>query len=121
MRGTEDQWVAAPKVEGCLLVNLGDMTARWSNDLYQSTWHRVNNRSGRTRHSIPFFCNCDYDAVVECITACTEQGGEGGEGAGGGGEVAKYPPVKAGPYILMKLGLMRDDDGDGAAKAAADF
>ena len=70
-----------------------------------------NNGSGRTRHSIPFFCNCDYNTVVECITTCSADGGEGGDGGGGGAAAeAKYPPVVAGKYIEMKLGLMRDDD-----------
>ena len=74
----------------------------------------VYNASGRTRHSIPFFCNCDYDAVVECITACTA-GAEGDDGGVGPDPaeskwIPKYPPVKAGEYILAKLGLMREED-----------
>lgn len=61
--------------------------------------HRVVNRSTDTpRVSIVTFCNCDFGAVVETIAA------EAGGGGGGGGQT--YPPIKAGEYILEKLGLM---------------
>ena len=54
------EWEAAPSIPGTLLVNLGDMTHRWTNGRYKSTWHRVkaNSRNGaRSRYSMPFFCN----------------------------------------------------------------
>ena len=56
----EGEWEAAPSIPGTLLVNLGDMTHRWTNGRYKSTWHRVkaNSRNGaRSRYSMPFFCN----------------------------------------------------------------
>ena len=89
--------------------------------------HRVVNRSATaTRHSLVFFCNCDFDALVETIptAAAAVRGVDGGgteeqqgvagargssggmEGGGGGGGGKQYPPVKAGEYILQKLGLM---------------
>jgi isopenicillin N synthase-like dioxygenase len=93
MKDTET-WVAANKVEGCLLVNLGDLMAHWSNDMYVSTWHRVLSHASETRYSVPYFCNCDFDAEVECITTLTP------------GQEAKYGKVTAGRYIMDKLGLM---------------
>ena len=65
-------WIDAPQRKNCVLCNLGDMAERWTNNYYKSTWHRVNNRSGRKRHSIPFFCNLDYDAVVDPQTSVCE-------------------------------------------------
>ena len=108
----------------------------------RSTVHRVHNRSdAATRHSLVFFCNTDFDAVVETMPSClppgvgaaaAEGGGGGSEaaaavaggtgseaaaaGTDGGGSVAaaagggvigrRHPPIKAGDYILQKLGLM---------------
>lgn len=90
-RRTDGTWMSAPPVEGTFIVNLGDMAARWTNDLYQSTPHRVRAPTSQTRHSIPFFLNCNFDTRVECLPGCGEP---------------KYPPTEAGKYILEKLGLM---------------
>lgn len=66
-------WVAAPPVAGTFVVNLGDMIERWTNGLYRSTMHRVLNRaSGRSRYSVPYFSNPDFNARVECLPTCTD-------------------------------------------------
>ncbi|KAL4459192.1 hypothetical protein ABPG75_014057 [Micractinium tetrahymenae] len=146
VRLPDGSWLAAPPIPGTLLVNLGDLAQRWTGDVYRSTEHRVVNRSpATTRHSLVFFCNCDFDALVETIavpaTAAAEDagadaagaagaagasGGAAGDGAamaagtaaaaggvaaarskaGDGGGPAVYPPIKAGEYILQRLGLM---------------
>lgn len=53
-------WVAAPYMEDAFVVNVGDMLHRMSNGKLRSTPHRVINRSGRERLSVPFF----YDPHV---------------------------------------------------------
>jgi isopenicillin N synthase-like dioxygenase len=86
---------------GTFVVNLGDMTARWTNDLYKSTEHRVFNTTGsRPRYSVPFFCNCDFDAVVAPADIAAA------------GASSKYAPITAGKYIMEKLGLMWDQDAE---------
>ena len=75
-------WIHADPVPGAFVVNLGDMIARWTNDLYRSTLHRVINTSGRERYSVPFFYVGNYDHKVACIPTCLETG-----------ESAKYPPT----------------------------
>lgn len=104
--GVGGGWVAAPPVPGALLVNLGDLTEFWSGGLFRSTPHRVSvprgARSG-PRHSVPFFCNVNFDAEV------APMGGDGQEGvqaAAGGREGSAGGATTAGRYILQKLGLM---------------
>ena len=59
------EWIAAPPIPGTLVVNVGDLLGRWTNDLYASTPHRVVNRSGRERFSIATFYDPDYRASVD--------------------------------------------------------
>ncbi len=51
----EGQWIKAVPVEGTIVVNIGDFMMRLCNDMYKSTVHRVYNRSGEERVSMPFF------------------------------------------------------------------
>ena len=81
-------WVPSAPVPGTFVVNIGEMMQRWSNGRFVSTPHRVANRSGRSRHSIPFFANPDYGAVVAplpCYVTADRPDG--------------YGPLACGPYV----------------------
>jgi len=68
-------WVDVPVVPGCFVVNLGELMARWTNDHWVSTLHRVVNppedvAAQSRRQSLVFFHNPNYNAVIECIPSC---------------------------------------------------
>jgi isopenicillin N synthase-like dioxygenase len=91
VRNRAGKWVDAPYMDGTFVVNIGDMLARWSNDLFVSTPHRVVNSSGRERYSIPVFYDPDFDTVVECLPNCATPE-----------RPAKYGRIIAGDYITAK-------------------
>jgi isopenicillin N synthase-like dioxygenase len=82
------QWIHADPVPGTFVVNLGDMIARWTNDRYRSTVHRVVNASGHERYSVPFFFVGNPDHEVACLANCLDSG-----------EAAKYPPTTVEGHI----------------------
>ncbi|WP_238365856.1 isopenicillin N synthase family dioxygenase [Mesobacterium pallidum] len=81
-------WIDAPPIPGAYVVNLGDMIARWTNDRYRSTLHRVINRSGRERYSVPFFYTGNPDYEVTCVPTCLYSD-----------EVPKYPPIRVEDHL----------------------
>ena len=82
------EWIEAPLVQDGFIVNIGDMMARWTNDRWVSTLHRVSNPpESQRRQSIAFFHNASFDATIECIPTCRQ------------GREPKYAPVQAGQYL----------------------
>lgn len=55
------EWVSAPPIRHAYVINIGDMMNIWSDGIYASTPHRVINRSGKERYSVPFFVNPNFD------------------------------------------------------------
>jgi len=83
------EWIRATPIPGTLIVNLGDMVRRWTNDIYYSTMHRaLNNVSGVDRYSVASFFNPNYLYRVECVPTCRPEVGE-----------PLYPPCTVGEHI----------------------
>ena len=66
----DGEWIHAQPVKGTYIVNLGDMMARWTNDVYRSTVHRVVNFSGRDRYSIPCFYSGRPTHRIAALSNC---------------------------------------------------
>ena len=85
-------WTPVSAAAGSVIVQLGDMLARWTNDRYRSTPHRVVGSSGADRFSIPFFVNPDPHTVVSTISSCiTAERPE------------RYEPVTAGEFLVSRI------------------
>ena len=90
VRSKSGGWIEAPPIEGTLVCNIGDLLARWSNNRFASTVHRVINRSKGARYSIPVFFDPHTDTIVDPI----DLGATVAESA--------YPPVRAGEHIASR-------------------
>jgi isopenicillin N synthase-like dioxygenase len=72
------EWLDVRAVPGSFVVNLGDMMARWTNDRWTATLHRVvvpppDARLGSRRQTIVFFHDPRTDAVIDCIPGCADE------------------------------------------------
>jgi len=86
------EWVSAPYIEGTLVINIGDMLARWTNDTYHSTLHRVINRAQKDRYSVAMFYHLNADSLVTPLASCT-----------GDDKPSKYEPIKYLSHIVSRF------------------
>jgi len=89
------QWVIVETPPGGFVCNIGDALARWTNDRWVSTLHRVGNPSpaaqNTDRISLVHFHSPNHDAVIECLPGC-----EGKDGP-------KYEPITFADHYLGKV------------------
>ena len=86
-------WMDVPPVPGAFIINIGDLMARWTNDRWVSTVHRVANPASPAeararRQSFAFFHQPNWFAEITSLIP---------------GEPAKYEPVLSGPYLMGKF------------------
>lgn len=89
VRDRSGDWVTAPPVADTLVVNVGDLMARWTNDRFVSTEHRVVNSSGRERFSIAVFVDPNFETPIEPVVEPDE--------------APRYEPTTCGDHIVGRL------------------
>lgn len=93
VRRVDGSWIDARPVSGTFIVNIGDILARWTNDVFNSTPHRVINRSDqRSRYSIAMFFDPHVDTAVHCLDGFKDDAAP-----------SKYDAVRYGDYLLGRL------------------
>jgi isopenicillin N synthase-like dioxygenase len=92
VRHRSGEWIKAPVVPDALVCNIGDCLMRWTNDVYVSTPHKVENPPGRDRYSVAFFLDPNPDVEVACLPTCVAPGA-----------APKYEPVTAGAFLHSRL------------------
>ncbi|MCV6597370.1 MAG: hypothetical protein OIF40_09850 [Mangrovicoccus sp.] len=104
--GDDGQWQEAAVVPDSFVINVGDLLARWTNDRWKSTLHRVTNPprdlTGSTRRlSMVAFTGPNEAVKVACLPSC--QSPE---------HPPKYAPVNAGDYVMNKIRTSHDLSAD---------
>jgi isopenicillin N synthase-like dioxygenase len=92
--GRDGEWHEVMPAEGALLINLGDLMARWTDDRWMSTLHRVKppivDGAIKRRRSAAFFHDGNVDAVISTLPTCV-------------GDGSPYSPITIGEHIQAKL------------------
>lgn len=94
----DGEWADVPPMQGAFVMNVGDMLHRWSNGLLRSTPHRVTNRTGRERYSVPFFYDPHVRSVVEPLPSTVTSA-----------RPARFEPLVYGDWLREELEASYDD------------
>lgn len=97
------EWIDAIAAEDELVINVGDMLSRHSNNRLKSTIHQVVNPPkelwGTSRFSIPFFMHPVSDMPLNCLENCIDET-----------HPKKFDDITAGEFLhqrLVELGLIK--------------
>jgi isopenicillin N synthase-like dioxygenase len=99
----DGEWIDAIPKEDELVINVGDMLERHTNNKLRSTIHRVTNPPkeewGNPRYSIPFFMHPRSEMPLNCLEECI-----------GENHPKAYPDITAGEFLhqrLVEIGLKK--------------
>lgn len=87
VRNSAGDWIDVTPLRGSFVVNIGDMFAMWTNDLYKSSLHRVINHNDAERLSLAFFTYPQGRTVIQCLPSCVSADNP-----------PRYQPVEAQAY-----------------------
>jgi len=100
----QGEWVDAIAEDDEIIVNIGDMLSRHTNNKLKSTIHRVvnppKNLWNSSRYSIPFFLHPRLEMPLNCIDSCIDENNPKG-----------FEDITAGDFLykrLVDLGLVKD-------------
>lgn len=107
VRSPRGTFIDAFPIADTIVINAGDLLARWSNDEIKSTRHRVvepglSSSPGMdnetedvypSRYSVAYFCNPNFEKFIEALPGT--YGGEKGS--------KKYEGIHSGKYIVQRL------------------
>ncbi|SHH42278.1 isopenicillin N synthase family dioxygenase [Flavobacterium johnsoniae] len=96
-------WIDAIAADDELVINVGDMLSRHTNNKLKSTIHQVVNPPrelwGTSRYSVPFFMHPVSDMRLDCLENCIDEENP-----------KKYEDISAGEFLherLVELGLIK--------------
>jgi isopenicillin N synthase-like dioxygenase len=99
----EGEWIDVKAGPGQIVVNVGDMLQRLTNNQLRSTTHRVVNPPRELwhthRYSIPFFLHPRSEMKLDCLDSCVTADNP-----------LQYGPITAGEYLnerLREIGLKK--------------
>lgn len=99
----DGKWIPITALPEQIIVNVGDMMARLTNDKLKSTIHRVVNppreQMNTSRYSIPFFMHPRSEMDLTCLDSCVDEQ-----------HPKKYEDYTAGQFLderLRELGLKK--------------
>ncbi|KAI0482283.1 Clavaminate synthase-like protein [Xylariaceae sp. FL0804] len=85
-------WVSAPPQPGTFVCNVGSYLERQTNGRFPATVHRVRNKTGSARYSLPFFLTMDPDVDLDVLECCREPGQE-----------PKYDRINVGDLYIRRV------------------
>ena len=91
VQNREGEWVTAHPIDNTLVVNVGDLLMRWTNEGFISTPHRVVNRKGQERYSMVIAWDPNFDTIVDPSIVCQN------------GALPLYSPLSCGDYVLSRF------------------
>ena len=103
VKNNDGEWIDAIASKDQLMINVGDMLSRHTNNKLKSTVHRVINPSKelmkKSRYSIPFFMHPISDMKLDVLESCIDENNP-----------KSFEDITAGEFLnqrLVELGLLK--------------